>query len=59
MKRFIALILTGILLLTFAGCSNSGNTSSGSTEESKARKNILRILRTAACSISLSELKIP
>ena len=35
MKRFAALILTGILLLTFAGCGNSGNVSSGSTGESK------------------------
>ena len=35
MKRFAALILTGILLLTFAGCGNSGNAPSGSTEESK------------------------
>ena len=35
MKRFAALILTWILLLTFAGCGNSGNALSGSTEESK------------------------
>lgn len=35
MKRFATMILTGFLMLAFTACSNSGNTSSNSTEENK------------------------